>query len=111
MVTQGLHDRLLDRQTFQLSRVSRCFAQKPWSDYIATITSQALISNTMSITSGNIGDIIAVGRVAWELARALTGRGSAKEYQGLVKELEVFDKALLEVSYKICKSIALLLID
>lgn len=65
----------------------------------------------MSITSGNIGDIIAMGNVAWELARTLTGRGSAKEYQGLVKELEAFDKALLEVSCKICKSLALLLIE
>lgn len=55
--------------------------------------------------------MIAIGKVAWELARALTGRGSAKEYQGLVKDLEAFDKALLEVSYKICKSIALLLIE
>jgi hypothetical protein len=61
----------------------------------------------MSITSGNVGDIIATGKVAWELARALTGRGSAKEYQGLVKELEAFDKALLQVSGKACKSIAL----
>jgi hypothetical protein len=65
----------------------------------------------MSITSGNIGDMIAIGKVAWELARALTGQGSAKEYQGLVKDLEAFDEALLEVSYKICKSIALLLIE
>ena len=65
----------------------------------------------MSITSGNIGDIIAIGRVAWELARALTGRGAAKEYQGLVEELEAFDKALLEVSCKICKLIASLLIE
>jgi hypothetical protein len=38
--------------------------RKPWSDYIATITSQALTANTMSITSGNIGDIIAIGKVA-----------------------------------------------
>ncbi len=65
----------------------------------------------MSITSGNVGDIIPTGKVAWELARALTGRGSAKEYQGLVKELEAFDKTLLEVSHMICKSIALLLIE
>jgi hypothetical protein len=47
-----------------------------------------------------VGDIIAVGQIAWALARALTeSRGSAREYQGLVKELEGFDKALLQVSY------------
>jgi hypothetical protein len=60
----------------------------------------------MSINFGNIGDIIAVGQVAWGLAKALTGQRSPKEYQGLVKELRAFDNALLQVSYKVRKSIA-----
>ena len=68
-----------------------------------------LASDNMSINFGNIGDIIAIGEVALELAKALTGRGSRKEYQGLVKELEAFDNALLQVSYKVCRSIAWLL--
>ena len=52
----------------------------------------------MSITFGSVGDIIAVGQIAWSLAQALTdSRGSAKEYQGLVKELQAFDQALLQV--------------
>jgi hypothetical protein len=47
----------------------------------------------MSITFGSVGDII-----AWSLAKALTdSRGSAKEYQGLMKELQTFDRALLQV--------------
>jgi hypothetical protein len=51
------------------------------------------------ITFRSVGDIIAVGQIAWALAQALTdSRGSAKEYQGLVKELKAFDKALLQVS-------------
>jgi hypothetical protein len=52
----------------------------------------------MSITFGSVGDIIAVGQIAWSLAKALTdSKGSAKEYQGLVKELQTFDQALLQV--------------
>jgi len=51
----------------------------------------------MSITFGSVGDVIAVGQIAWALARALTdSRGSAKEYQDLVKELQAFDQALLQ---------------
>jgi hypothetical protein len=60
----------------------------------------------MSINFGNVGDIIAVGKLAWGLAKALIGRRSPKEYQGLMKELQAFDNALLQVSYKVCKSIA-----
>lgn len=52
----------------------------------------------MSITFGSIGDIIAVAQIAWSLAKALTdSRGSAKDYQGLIKELQTFDQALLQV--------------
>jgi len=52
----------------------------------------------MSITFGSVGDIIAVGQIAWSLATALTdSRRSATEYQGLVKELGGFDQALLQV--------------
>lgn len=51
------------------------------------------------ITFGSVGDIIAVGQIVWALAQALSNsRGSAKEYQGLVKELQMFDQALLQVS-------------
>jgi len=50
------------------------------------------------ISFGSVGDIIAVGQIAWALAQALSNsRGSAKEYQALVKELQAFDKALLQV--------------
>ncbi|PVH79347.1 hypothetical protein DL98DRAFT_589416 [Cadophora sp. DSE1049] len=50
------------------------------------------------ITFGSVGDIIAVGQIALALARALTeSRGSAKEYRQLVKDLESFDQALLQV--------------
>jgi len=51
------------------------------------------------ITFGSVGDIIAVGQLARALAQALSeARGSAKQYQGLVKELQGFEKALLQVS-------------
>ncbi len=52
----------------------------------------------MSITFGSVGDVIAVGQIAWSLAKALNdSRGSAKEYQGLVKELRAFERAVLQV--------------
>jgi hypothetical protein len=52
----------------------------------------------MSITFGNVGDIIAVGQIAWSLAKALAdSKESAKEYQSLIKELQTFDQALLQV--------------
>jgi hypothetical protein len=51
-----------------------------------------------SITFGSVGDIIAVAQLACALAQALRdSRGSGKEYQGLVKELQAFDQALLQV--------------
>lgn len=51
------------------------------------------------ITFGSVGDIIAVGQIALQLAKALSdSRGSAKAYQALVKELQNFDQALLQVS-------------
>jgi len=50
------------------------------------------------ITFGSVGDIVAVGEIAWNIAKALRStRGSAQEYQKLVKELEFFNKALLQV--------------
>ena len=50
------------------------------------------------ITFGSVGDIVAVGEIAWNIAQALSStRGSAQEYQSLVKELEFFNKALLQV--------------
>ncbi|PMD65619.1 uncharacterized protein K444DRAFT_625172 [Hyaloscypha bicolor E] len=52
----------------------------------------------MSITFGSVGDIIAVGQIAYALAQALKdSSGSGREYQGLVKELQTFDQALLQV--------------
>ena len=55
---------------------------------------------SFGITFGSIGDLIAVGQIAWSLAQSLSStRGSAKEYQGLVKELEIFNNSLLQVSY------------
>jgi hypothetical protein len=52
-----------------------------------------------AITFGSIGDIIALGQIALSLAKALSdSRGSAREYQALIKELKDFDCALLQVS-------------
>lgn len=54
----------------------------------------------MPITFGSVGDIIAVVEVAWSLAKALSdSKGSVKGYQGLVKELETFEQALLQVCF------------
>ena len=53
----------------------------------------------MSITFGSVGDIIAVGQIAWSLVQALTdSKSSAKEYQSLIKELRAFERAVLQVS-------------
>lgn len=50
------------------------------------------------ITFGSVGDIIAVGQIALQLGRALSdSRGSAKEYRVLIRELQAFDQALLQV--------------
>jgi small-conductance mechanosensitive channel len=54
---------------------------------------------SFGITFGSIGDLIAIGEIAFVLAKSLSdSRGSAKEYQALVKELRTFDKALLQVN-------------
>ena len=66
------------------------------------------------ITFGSVGDLIAVGEIAWSIAKALnSSRGSAKEYQSLVKELQLFNKVLLQactsnVQYNACLSDVLL---
>ena len=53
---------------------------------------------SVGITFGSVGDIIALGQIAWSLAKALSdSRGSAREYQDLAKELRTFDQALLQV--------------
>jgi hypothetical protein len=57
---------------------------------------------SFGITFGSVGDLIAVGQLAFTLARALNDRhGSAKAYQALIKELKNFDNSLLQarVSY------------
>ncbi len=55
---------------------------------------------SFGISFGSVGDLIAVGQIAWSLAQALSdSQGSAKEYQGLMKELEIFNNALLQVGY------------
>ena len=51
------------------------------------------------ITFGSVGDIIAVSQIARSLVRALNdAKGSAKEYQELLKELQAFDQAILQVN-------------
>ncbi len=52
----------------------------------------------MPITFGSVGDIIAVGQLAWSLGKALnTSRGSAAEYRSLIRELGAFEQAVLQV--------------
>lgn len=47
---------------------------------------------------GSLGDIIAICQIAWQLGKALDdGRGSAKEYQELRKDLRVFTEVLMQV--------------
>jgi hypothetical protein len=49
------------------------------------------------ITFGSVGDIIAVGQIAVQLVQALSdSRGSTKEYRELMRELQMFDQALLQ---------------
>jgi hypothetical protein len=53
---------------------------------------------SLGVSFGSIGDLIAVGQIAWSLAKALTyTHSSAREYQGLAKELEAFNNACLQV--------------
>ena len=52
----------------------------------------------MPIIFGSVGYITAVGQISWSLAKALNdSRGSAAEYQGLVRELRAFERAVLQV--------------
>jgi hypothetical protein len=54
---------------------------------------------SLGVSFGSVGDLIAVGQIAWSLAKALSDtRGSSREYQGLAKELEAFNNACLQVS-------------
>ena len=62
------------------------------------------------ITFGSVGDIIAVGQIGWALAQALSSsRGSSKEYQALVKELQRFDQALMQVGQSVYTLVVILL--
>jgi len=54
---------------------------------------------SFGVTFGSIGDLIAVGQVVFSLMRALRdSRGSVKEYQDLLKELQLFDKTLFQAT-------------
>lgn len=54
---------------------------------------------SFGVTFGSIGDLIAVGEIAVSLAKALNdSRGSVKEYQDLMKELQLFDKTLFQTT-------------
>lgn len=54
---------------------------------------------SFDITFGSIGDLLAVGQIAFSLAKALSeNRGSAKDYQDLVTQLKLFDKILFQVT-------------
>ena len=51
-----------------------------------------------SFSFGSFGDIITTAQLVWRLARALSdSRGSAPEFQELVKELNLFYGALSQV--------------
>lgn len=52
----------------------------------------------MPVTFGSVGDIIAVGLVIKDLVKCLDdSRGSAAEYQAVIRELRSLEHALLEV--------------
>jgi RNA polymerase-interacting CarD/CdnL/TRCF family regulator len=52
----------------------------------------------MPITLGSVGDIISISLIVKDLVKALDDcRGSASEYQALIRELWVLDRVLLEV--------------
>lgn len=53
----------------------------------------------VALTFGSLGDIIAVCQLAIKLGRAIgeSQYGSAKEYQGLRNELDMFVKVLMQV--------------
>jgi hypothetical protein len=53
----------------------------------------------MPITFGSVGDIISVSLLVKDVLVALNdGRGSAAEYQEIIRELYILDRALLQVS-------------
>lgn len=52
----------------------------------------------MSITFSSVGDIIAVSLIVKDLIKAFDdSRGSMSEYQGVIRELEILVRVLLEV--------------
>lgn len=52
----------------------------------------------MAITFGSVGDIISISLIVKDLVKALDdSRGSAAEYQDLIRELWALDRVLLEV--------------
>lgn len=53
----------------------------------------------VGLTLGSLGDIIAVCQIAIQLGRAIgdSQYGSAKSYQDLTKELDMFVKVLMQV--------------
>lgn len=54
---------------------------------------------SFGVTFGSIGDLIAVGQIAFSLAKALgSSHGSVKEYQDLIKNLQLFDKTLFQAT-------------
>jgi hypothetical protein len=53
-----------------------------------------------ALTFGSVGDIIALCGLAVELGRALSGaRGSAREYQDLREDLNLFVQVLMQVCF------------
>jgi hypothetical protein len=51
-----------------------------------------------AFTFGSLGDIIAVTQLVYQLAKALDhSRGSAREYQELRKDVDLFGQILVEV--------------
>jgi hypothetical protein len=51
-----------------------------------------------AFTFGSVGDIIGICQVVIQLSRALkSAMGASQEYQGLVDDLDLFAKTLMEV--------------
>lgn len=72
--------------------------QFPPNDHDSQVLNQLHRLMSFGISFGSIGDLIAVGQIAWSLAQAVSStRGSAKEFQGLVSELNTFNNVLLQV--------------
>ncbi len=51
----------------------------------------------VALTFGSLGDIIDVCRIAIRLTQALDATGSAKEYQDLRYDLDIFVQILMQV--------------